>query len=75
MTDGVDLGCVSTSGNSDTDVNLGEFVETGDENWLVDLESQDLWLDETEGLSVDLDESLTGLFSFSSAHFFTEKGR
>lgn len=38
-----------------------EFVESEDEEGLVNLESKDLWLDESEGLSVDLDETFTGL--------------
>lgn len=61
LTDGVDLGCVSTTGNSDSDVDIGELVKSNDEERLVDLESQDLWLDQVEGLSVDLHESFTSL--------------
>lgn len=61
LTDGVDLGCVSTTGNSDSDVDIGELVKSNDEERLVDLESQDLWLDQVEGLSVDLYESFTSL--------------
>lgn len=38
-----------------------EFVETEDEEGLVDLESEDLWLDESEGLSVNLDETFASL--------------
>jgi hypothetical protein len=38
-----------------------ELVNAEDEERLVDLESQDLGLDKGEGLSVDLDEALTGL--------------
>lgn len=62
LTDGVDLGCVSTTGNSDADIDVGEFLETDNKEWFVDLESQDLWLDEVERLSVNLDESFTSLF-------------
>lgn len=62
LTDGVDLGCVSTTCNSDADIDGGELVESDDEKRLVDLESQDLGLDQVEGLSVDLDKTLTGLF-------------
>jgi hypothetical protein len=62
LTNGVNLGCVSTTGNSDADVDVGELVETNDQEGLVDLESQDLWLDEVERLSVDLNESLSCLF-------------
>lgn len=38
-----------------------EFVNTEDQDGLVDLEAQDLGLDEGKRLSVDLDETLTGL--------------
>ena len=61
MSDGVDLGCVSTTGDSDADIDVGEFVKTDDEEGFVDLESQDLWLDEVKWFSVDLNESLSGL--------------
>jgi len=30
LTNGVDLGCVTTTSDADTDVNDGEFVETDD---------------------------------------------
>ena len=35
-----------------------ELVEAENENWLVALEPEDLWLDERERLAVDLDETL-----------------
>ena len=62
LTDGVDLRCVSTTRNSDADVDILELVETSNQEGLVDLESEDLRLDEVERLSVDLDESFTSLF-------------
>jgi hypothetical protein len=68
LTDGVDLGCVSTTGNSDSDVDIGELVETNNEERLVNLESQDLGLDQIERLSVDLDESFTGLIPFCQSN-------
>jgi hypothetical protein len=43
-----------------------ELVNAEDQDGLVDLEAQDLGLDELERLSVDLDESFTGLCSFVS---------
>jgi hypothetical protein len=67
LTDGVDLGSVTTTGNSDADIDVRELLETNDEEGLVDLESQDLGLDKIERLSVDLNESLAGLFSTLSA--------
>jgi hypothetical protein len=63
LSDGIDLGCVTTTGDSDADIDVGELVKTNNEEGFVDLESQDLWLDEVEGLSVNLDESLSGLHS------------
>lgn len=53
---------MSTTGNSDADINVGELVKTGNQERFIDLESQDLGLDEVEGLSVDLYESFTSLF-------------
>jgi hypothetical protein len=40
-----------------------ELVNAEDQDGLVDLESQDLGLDKGKRLSVDLDETLTGLES------------
>lgn len=36
-----------------------EFVESENEDWLVDLESEDLWLNKRQRLAVDLDQALT----------------
>jgi hypothetical protein len=63
LTDGVDLGSVTTTGDANTDVDVGELLETGDQKWLVDLEAEDFRLNEVEGLSVDLDQTLASLFS------------
>jgi len=68
LTDGVDLRCLTTTGNSDTDIDTGESLETDDEEGFVDLESQDLRLDQVQWLSVDLDKSLSGLYPPSLAH-------
>lgn len=37
LSDGVDLRSVTTTANTDTDVYTGEFVETDDQDWLVNL--------------------------------------
>lgn len=37
LSDGVDLGCVTTTGDADADVDTGEFVEADDEEGFVDL--------------------------------------
>ena len=69
MTDGIDLGCVSTTSDSDADVDIGEFLETDDEEGFVDLESKDLRLNEVEGLSVDLYKSFSRLYDPSRQYF------
>lgn len=61
LTDGVDLGSVTTTGDADTDVNVGELVEANDEERLVDLEAEDLGLNQVQGRTVDLDETTAGL--------------
>ncbi len=66
LTDSIDLRCVSTTGNSDADIDVGELVQAHDQKGLVDLESKDLGLDEVEGLSVNFYDSFTSLFSFLS---------
>jgi hypothetical protein len=66
LTDGVDLRCVSTTSHSDADIDVGELLETDDEEGFVDLKSEDLRLDEVERLSVHLDQSFSGLLCLSS---------
>jgi hypothetical protein len=66
LADGVDLGSVTASGDPDADVDTGELVEADNQEGLVDLESQNLGLDQVERLAVDLNQSLTSLFFFSS---------
>jgi len=39
LTDGVDLRCVSSSRNANSDINTCKLVETNNEEGLVDLES------------------------------------
>ena len=61
LTDGVDLRCVSTTSNSDADIDVGELLETDDQEGFVDLESKNFRLDEVEGLSVNFDQALSSL--------------
>lgn len=68
LSDGVDLGGMSTTRYSDANVDGGELVESNDEKWLVHLESQDLWLNQAEWLSVNLDETLSCLEPVSVLH-------
>ncbi len=58
------MGCLSTTSDSDPDIDTSELVETDNQEGFVDLESQDLGLDEIERLSVYLDKSFTNLFPF-----------
>jgi hypothetical protein len=37
LTDGVDLGSVATTGNTDADIDVGELIETDNQEWLVKL--------------------------------------
>lgn len=60
---------MSTSGNSDADVDASELVEADNQEGFVDLEPQDLGLDQVERLSVDLNQSLTSLISFLSVSY------
>lgn len=61
LTDGVDLRSVSSSGHAHADVDIGELLQTNDEQGLVHLEAEDLRLHEVQRLSVDLDKTLAGL--------------
>jgi hypothetical protein len=64
----VDIGCIQSDPNSQFVLFPGlrrgvrtELVNAEDQDGLVDLESQDLGLDQGKRLSVDLDQTLTGL--------------
>lgn len=61
LSDGVDLGGVTTTGDTDSDVNVGELVQTNQDQWLVNLESQDFWLNKGDWGTVNLDQTLTFL--------------
>jgi len=52
---------MTTSRDTDADIDFGESLETDDQERLVDLETEDLGLDEAERGAVDLDESTTFL--------------
>ena len=65
LSDGVYLGSVSTTGNSDADIDVGESFQANNQEGFVDLESQDFRLDKVERLSVDLDDPFTSLFPYS----------
>jgi len=61
LTDGIHLGSVTTPIDTDTDIDIGKLVKPDNEEGLVDLESEDLWLHEGKGRSVDLDETTASL--------------
>lgn len=61
LTDGIHLGSVTTTSDTDTDIDVGELFKSNDEEGLVDLESEDIWLHEGKGRPVDLDETTAGL--------------
>lgn len=61
LSDGVDLGNVTTTGDSNSDVNVGELVQTNQQQWFVNLESQDFWFDQSDWRTVNLNQTLTGL--------------
>lgn len=61
LSDGVNLGNVTTAGNLNSDVDVLELVQAGQGQWLVDLETQDLWLNKGDWGTVNLDQTLTGL--------------
>lgn len=57
LTNGVDLGGVSTTLDADADVDGTKSILSGNENGLVDLEAEDLRLEEVDGGAVDVDEA------------------
>ena len=65
LSDSVDLGSVSTSRNTDTDVDFAELVFTNYQNWFVDFVTEDFGVDEIDWRAVDSDES-TALLGMSN---------
>ena len=61
LTDGVDLGGVTTARDADADIDVGELVEADNEEGLVDLEAQDLGLNQAQGTTVDLNQTTASL--------------
>jgi len=54
----IDLRSVTTSVRADADINAGEPLGAEEENGLPHLKAEGLGLDEVEGNTVDLDETL-----------------
>lgn len=61
LADRVDLRGVTAPGDAHADIDCCEFVEADNEEWLVDLEAENLGLDEVEGGTVDFDKTAAGL--------------
>lgn len=57
LADGVDLGGVAAARDSHSNVDLGELVCPQEQERLVDLDLENVWLEEMEGRAIDLDES------------------
>lgn len=59
LSNGIDLGGVTRTSNSDSNVKVGESVLTEQEDGFVDLGLEDLGVDQVDGGTVDLEETLT----------------
>lgn len=57
----VDLGSLTTTTDTDADINVGETLLAEDKDGLEDLQAEDLGLDELKGDTVDTDHTLSGL--------------
>jgi len=74
LTDRIYLRSVSTTLDAYTDVNVCKGIFTSDKDGLIDLESQNLWLNEVDRRSIDADQafSLTRMRNRSRCLFFPE---
>jgi hypothetical protein len=61
LANGVDLGNVTTTGNADADVDVGELLGAEDGDGLEQLSAEELGDNVGKGDAVDLDHALTGL--------------
>ena len=61
LTDGVDLGSVTSSTHSNANIESSDTVSAQKQNGLIHLGTQDFWLDEGKRSAVELDESLAAL--------------
>ena len=75
LSDSVNLRDVTTTGDSNSDVNVGEFVQAYQQQWFVNFESQNLWFNQSDWRTVDLDQTFTGLnMGDGSSRFLLTKG-
>lgn len=61
LANGVKLRYVTTTVNADANVQVSVFVKANGKEWLVDLETENLWLNKGNGDTVQLDKTLTFL--------------
>lgn len=61
LSDSINLRDVTTTSDSNSDVDVSELVQTNQQQWFVNLESQDFWLNQGDWRTVNLDQTLTGL--------------
>lgn len=54
---GINLRSMTTTGDLDTNIDVGELIVADDENGLVELSPEDLGGEELDGLAVDLDQA------------------
>merc|ERR1719205_477431 len=74
LPDGIHLAGVSATLDADPDVNIGEPVLAQEKDGLLELEAQGLRLDELQGTTVHLDQSLSALaVSHSSGRLLVSK--
>lgn len=57
----IDLSDTTTTADSDTDIDVGELIGTEKKNGLDSLQFEALGLDDINGGTIDLDETVTGL--------------
>ncbi len=57
----IDLSDTTTTVDSDTDIDVGELIGTEKKNGLDSLQFEALGLDDINGGTIDLDETVTGL--------------
>ena len=60
LANGVDARDVTTTGNLDADIDIGELVNAQEEDGLVQLGAEDIGAEKLEGSAVDLDHATSG---------------
>jgi len=74
LPDGIDLGGMTTTIDTDPDIDIGKLFGSNNKDRFVNLESEDLWFDQVEGRPVHLDEPRPALqWATAVAVFFLPK--